>query len=84
MSLGTGAKKGWWGVPRKGEAQQGGLPWRPCEREPASTITMKKLQWKYLPNTVLSLGQTSNKGEKGQGRKLLAKHCSNTAIITKL
>ena len=60
MSLGTGAKKGWWGTLRKYEAQQGcfhGNPVsrsQPCLWSQTSTVTLKKLQWKYLLNTVLN------------------------------
>ena len=60
MSLGTGARKGWWWAPRKYEAQQGGFHGdpvsgdQPCLRPPTSTDTLKELQWKYLPNTVLT------------------------------
>ena len=58
----------------------GRFPWRPCERE--SALPAATNQHRHLPNTYL--GQTSNKGGKGLGRKFLAKHCSNTAIIAKL
>ena len=42
MSLGTGAKKGWWGAPNKYEAQQGGFHGdpvngnQPCLQPPTS------------------------------------------------
>ena len=44
MSLGTGAKKGWWGVLHKYEAQQGGFHGdpvsrnQPCQRPPTSMM----------------------------------------------
>ena len=60
MSLGTGAKKGWWGALHNYEAQQGVFRCDPLSgnqpylRPPTSTVTLKKLKWKYLPNTVLT------------------------------
>ena len=61
MSLETGVKKAWWGAPRaKSEAQQGGFHGDPVsmnqrrQRPPTGTITLKELQWKYLPNTALT------------------------------
>jgi len=44
------------GGPCKYEAQQGGFHGnpvsrnQPCLRPPTGTLTLKKLQWKYLPN----------------------------------
>ena len=78
------------GVPPKYEAQQGGFHGKPvsgnqpCLRPPTSTVTLKKLQWKYLPNTIYLPETDFQHGREGQGRKLLAKHCSNTAMIVKL
>ena len=60
MSLGTGAKKGWSGTRCKYDAQQGGFHGdpvsgnQPCLQPPTGTVTLKQLQWKYLPNTVLT------------------------------
>ena len=60
MSLGTGPKKGWLGALCKHGAQQGGFHGdpvsgnQPFKQPPTSTVTLKELQWKYLPNTVLT------------------------------
>ena len=75
MSLGTGAKKGWWGVLRKYEAQQGGFHGdpvsgnQPCLRPPTGTVTLKKLQWKYLPNMGLISETDFQQGREGQSGK---------------
>ena len=57
------------GVLHKYEAQQGGFhgdPVRgnqPYQWSPTSTVTLTKLQWKYLPNTVLTKAQLLRDGK---------------------
>ena len=84
MSLGTGAKKGWVGAPRKYETEKGGFHGdsvsrnQPCQRLPTSTFTLKELQWKYSPNTaclVLS--------RKGRVVNLLVKECRTNRYDSK-
>ena len=73
MSLGTGAKKGWWGTPRKYESQQGGLHGdpvsgnQPCLRPPTVTVTLKELQWKYIYLTQYLPETDFQQGREGQG-----------------
>ena len=78
------------GAQCKYEAQQGGFHGdsvsgnQPCQRPPTSTVTLKELQWKYLPNTVLTyLGLTSNKGGKDRVVNLLVKHFRKSTVMAK-
>ena len=56
-----------------------------CEREPALPVATnqhrrtEELQWKHLPNTVL----TSNEGGKGRVVNLLVKQCRKCHMIAK-
>ena len=85
MSLGTCAKKGWWGASHKYEAQQGGFHGdsasgnQPCLRPLISTVTLKKLQWKYSSNTVLTWDRLPTR--EGRGR---VENCLQNTVATPL
>ena len=87
MNLGTGVKKGWWG-PMQVWGTGGRFPWRPCERNqpcqlaPTSSITLKELQWKYLPTHHLS-GSDFNEGLKGKVVNMLASKVEKLAVMAK-
>ena len=74
MSLGTGAKEGWWGCPCKYEAQQGGFHGNPVsETSPACGHQTAPSHWRnFSGNTYLTQylpGTDFQHGREGQGSK---------------
>ena len=57
MSVATGATKGWWGS-RENTMHSMEVPWQHCEWEPTckqpptSTVTLKEVKWKNLPDPI--------------------------------
>ena len=71
--LGNWCLKSQWGRARGNSGTAGRSPWQPGKREPpqqqplTGTVTLKLVQWKYLPNPILTSAIKKPSGTGGWG-----------------